>query len=98
MYELVASQTFDAWIRKLRDREAKARIQSRIRRLSLGNPGQMRALKNAICEMKIDYGPGYRVYYTFKGSTLVLLLCGGGKSTQTEDIKLATRILADWEK
>ncbi len=58
----------------------------------------MRALKNAICEMKIDYGPGYRVYYTFKGSTLVLLLCGGDKSTQTEDIKLATRILADWEK
>ena len=98
MYELITSQTFDTWIRKLRDREAKARIQARIRRLSLGNAGQMRALKNGICEMKIDYGPGYRVYYTFKGTMLVLLLCGGDKSTQNEDIKMATRISSDWEK
>ena len=98
MYDLVASETFDAWLRALRDREARARIQARVRRLSLGNAGQYRALKNSINELKINYGPGYRVYYTFKGKTLVLLLCGGDKSTQAEDIKLAIRLATQWER
>ncbi len=97
MHEILKSSTFDLWLRNLRDRDAKARIEVRIRRLSLGNPGQFRALKNGIHELKIDYGPGYRIYYTFKGKTLILLLCGGDKSTQNKDIKLATEIAECWE-
>ena len=97
MYEILKSSTFDAWLRALRDREAKARIEVRVRRLALGNAGQSRPLKNGIVELKIDYGPGYRVYYTFKGKTLILLLCGGDKSTQRKDINLATEISSCWE-
>lgn len=98
MLEILKSSTFDAWLRRLRDRDAKARIEVRIRRLSLGNPGQSRSLAGGINELKIDYGPGYRVYYTFKGKTLILLLCGGDKSTQSKDIRLATKIAACWEE
>jgi putative addiction module killer protein len=98
MLEIIKSDTFDAWLRSLRDRQAKARIEVRIRRLSLDNPGQFRSLKNGINELKIDYGPGYRVYYNFRNQTLVLLLCGGDKSTQDQDIKTALRILKQWEK
>jgi len=97
MFEIIKSDTFDSWLRSLRDRQAKARIEVRIRRLSLDNPGQYRSLKNGINELKIDYGPGYRVYYTFRNQTLVLLLCGGDKSTQDQDIKTALRILKQWE-
>ena len=97
MLEIIKSETFDAWLRGLRDRQAKARIEVRIRRLSLENPGQYRSLKGGVCEMKVDYGPGYRVYYTYRNQTLVLLLCGGDKSTQDQDIKVALRILKQWE-
>ena len=97
MFEIIKSDTFDAWLRSLRDRQAKARIEVRIRRLSLDNPGQYRSLKNGINELKTDYGPGYRVYYTFRNQTLVLLLCGGDKSTQDQDIKTALRILKQLE-
>ena len=97
MYEILKSSTFDSWLRGLRDRDAKAKVEVRIRRLSLGNPGQSRSLKDGINELKIDYGPGYRVYYTFKGKTLILLLCGGDKSSQSKDIRIATEIAAAWE-
>ena len=97
MFEIIKSDTFDSWLRSLRDRQAKVRIEVRIRRLSLDNPGQYRSLKNGINELKLDYGPGYRVYYTFRNQTLVLLLCGGDKSTQDQDIKTALRILKEWE-
>ena len=98
MLEIIKSGTFDAWLRSLRDRQARARIEVRIRRLSLGNAGQSRALKDGLLELKVDHGPGYRVYYTFKNQTLVLLLCGGDKSTQQDDIKLATRIAKQWDE
>ena len=97
MLEIIKSGTFDTWLRGLRDRQARARIEVRIRRLSLENPGQHRALKGGICELKVDYGPGYRVYYTYRNQTLVLLLCGGNKSTQDQDIKLAQNIAKQWE-
>ena len=97
MLEILKSGTFDTWLRGLRDRQARARIEVRIRRLSLENPGQHRALKGGICELKVDYGPGYRVYYTYRNQTLVLLLCGGNKSTQDQDIKLAQNIARQWE-
>jgi putative addiction module killer protein len=69
----------------------------RIDRLSLGNPGQHRNLANGISEMKIDHGPGYRVYYTMRGSQLIVLLCGGDKTSQQEDIAKAIRIANAWE-
>lgn len=97
MLEILKSDTFDAWLRGLRDRQAKARIEVRIRRLSLGNPGHYRALKGGLHEMKIDHGPGYRVYYTYRNHVLVLLLCGGDKATQERDIRLAERIAKEWE-
>ena len=97
MLEIIKSSTFDTWLRSFRDRQAKARIEVHIRRLSLGNAGLSRALKDSLFELKVDYGPGYRVYYTFKNQTLVLLLCGGDKTTQQDDIKLASRIAKQWE-
>lgn len=97
MLEIIKSATFDAWLRGLRDRQAMARIEVRIRRLSLGNAGHFRALKDGLFELKVDHGPGYRVYYTFKNQVLVLLLCGGDKTTQQADIKLAARIAKQWD-
>ena len=94
MYEILKSSTFDAWLRGLRDRDAKARIEVRIRRLSLGNPGQFRSLKDGINELKIDHGPGYRVCYLQKGSEFILLLAGGDKSSQDRDIRQA-KVLAN---
>ena len=98
VYEVLKSSTFDAWLRALRDRSAKAKIEVRIRRLSLGNPGQFRALKNGINELKIDHGPGYRVYLSRQGPVLVLLLCGSDKSDQNREIEKAIGYLNDWKE
>ncbi|SRR5690349_13900967 len=95
--EIFKSEPFDKWLRGLPDREAKARIEVRIRRLSLGNPGQHRMLPGGICELKVDHGPGYRVYYIRRDLRLILLLCGGDKSTQQRDIDLARQIADAWE-
>ena len=89
MKVIKATEEFDKWERDLKDREAVARIRVRIRRLSLGNPGQVRSLKGGVSEMKIDFGPGYRVYYTERAHEIVILLCGGAKKSQREDIALA---------
>jgi len=80
---------FDTWFDALRDRQAQARIQARVRRLSMGNPGDCRHLTGGVSEMRVDYGPGYRVYYCQRGQTVVVLLCGGDKRTQQADIKQA---------
>lgn len=87
MIEVRKTQVFEEWFVSLRDRSARLRIQVRIDRLSFGNPGQHRVLTNGVCEMKIDVGPGYRVYYTRHGDAWVLLLCGGDKASQAADIK-----------
>jgi putative addiction module killer protein len=92
MVEVRSSAVFDAWFDALRDRQAQARITVRIRRLQEGNPGQHRVLKSGVVEMKIDFGPGYRVYFTQRGAELVLLLAGGDKSTQQHDVQLALRL------
>jgi len=76
----------------LKDRRAVARIRIRIDRLTLGNPGQIRNLKAGVVEMKIDFGPGYRVYYTERNGEIVILLCGGTKKGQAADIALAERM------
>ena len=77
------------WINSLNDRAGRARIQVRIDRLVHGNPGRHRALTDGICELKVDFGPGYRVYYTERAGVVVVLLVGGDKSSQQKDIKTA---------
>lgn len=83
------------WFDRVRDQQARARIDVRVRRLGMGNPGQHRVLTGGVVEMKIDYGPGYRVYYTSRGSELILLLIGGDKSSQHEDIQAALRMVKE---
>jgi len=80
------------WLTELRDQKAIARIQIRIDRLALGNPGDVRPVGSGISEMRIDYGPGYRIYFSQRGSEIVILLCGGDKTTQTSDIEKAKRV------
>jgi putative addiction module killer protein len=76
----------------LRDREARARITARIRRLSLGNPGDVKPAGGGVSEMRVDYGPGYRVYFVMRGDIVIILLCGGDKRTQDRDIKRALEL------
>jgi putative addiction module killer protein len=97
MFELISTRTFDAWIETLRDRQARQRIAARLTRLQAGNPGDVKALGEGISELRIDYGPGYRIYFTRRGPLIVLLLCGGDKSTQAKDIKKAIAAAKDWK-
>lgn len=80
------------WINALKDRAARARIQVRVDRLAHGNPGQHRHLTHGISELKVDVGPGYRVYYTRRGEELIILLVGGDKASQPQDIALAQKL------
>ena len=96
MVELIKSDTFDRWLRDLRDIRAAARIQVRLDRMAAGNPGDVKAVGDGVSEMRIDYGPGYRVYFTRQGALIVVLLCGGDKSTQAKDISLAKTIARQW--
>lgn len=98
MIELIKTDLFDRWLVGLRDRQARARIAARIRRLSLGNPGDVKPVGEGLSEMRIDYGPGYRVYFMQRGPLVVLLLCGGDKSSQERDIALAKTIAAQWKE
>lgn len=77
MVEMIQSNAFNQWLAGLRDSNAKARIQIRLRRLSLGNPGDVKPVGDGISELRIDYGPGYRVYYMKRGPIVIVLLCGG---------------------
>lgn len=97
MIELIKSATFDRWLLELRDMQAKARIEKRLRRMSLGNPGDVKSVGEGVSEMRIDYGPGYRVYFTRRGLLVVVLLCGGDKSTQDKDIARAHAMAAQWK-
>jgi putative addiction module killer protein len=85
---------FSGWLRDLRDIRARAKVISRIERLSLGNPGDVAPVGDGVSEMRIHYGPGYRVYYVQRGEEIVVLLCGGDKSSQGSDIR-AAKILAN---
>ncbi|MGB6488768.1 MAG: type II toxin-antitoxin system RelE/ParE family toxin [Steroidobacteraceae bacterium] len=97
MLEVLKSATFETWLTGLRDRQAQARINARIRRLSLGNLGDVKPVGSGVSELRIDYGPGYRVYYAQRGKALVLILCGGDKRTQDADIKRAIKLAKDWK-
>ncbi len=92
MFEIRKTDTFAKWIDSLRDIEARARVLVRIERLSLGNPGDVRPVGKGVSEIRIDYGSGYRVYYKKVGQTIIVLLAGGDKRTQTKDIKTAQRL------
>jgi putative addiction module killer protein len=96
MLEIVTSNVFDAWLSGLRDRQARVRIIARIERLGLGNPGDVKPVGAGISEMRLNYGPGYRVYYQRHGEVLIVLLAGGEKSTQAADIAKAKEIAAQW--
>lgn len=95
MVEVIGSATFDRWLRGLDDRRAAARVLVRIDRLALGNRGDARPVGGALSELRIDHGPGYRVYHLQDASQLILL-CGGDKSSQSRDIVRAHRIANEW--
>jgi len=90
--EIRQTETYANWFDSLRDRKARARIDVRIRRLSLGNPGDVRPIGSGVSELWIDYGPGYRVYFVQRGPMLIILLAGGDKLTQERDIKRALEL------
>ena len=97
MVEIIQSETFKHWRANLKDRQALARVNARIRRLSEGNPGDVKPVGEGISELRIDHGPGYRVYFMQRGPVVIILLVGGDKRTQDADIKRALKIAKDWK-
>jgi putative addiction module killer protein len=97
MNEIRQTTVFADWMAKLRDVRARAKIAARIDRLALGNPGDVEPVGEGISELRIHYGPGYRVYFTRRGPDLIVLLCGGDKSTQAKDIATAKALAAKLE-
>jgi len=92
MIEIRQTEGYFQWFKSLNDREARGRIDARIRRMSLGNLGDVKPVGEGVSELRIDYGPGYRVYFAQRGQTLVVLLAGGDKKTQDRDIKKALEL------
>ena len=92
MFEIRKSADFAAWLDGLRDVRGRARVQARIERLAAGNPGDVKPVGQGVSELRIDFGPGYRVYFVRKGQTIIVLLAGGDKATQAADIKTALRL------
>jgi putative addiction module killer protein len=98
MFLIEKTTTFDRWLRRLKDPTAKARILVQIKKVETGNLGASKPLGGGLSELKVDYGPGYRLYYCRKGKVVIWLLCGGDKRTQSRDIKKARTILDELEK
>jgi putative addiction module killer protein len=95
MIEIRQTETYYQWFSNLRDHQAKARIDIRVRRLSMGNPGDVKPVGKGVSELRIDYGQGYRVYFIQRGETLIILLAAGDKQTQERDIKTALNLAQD---
>lgn len=93
MIEIRKTETFGKWIDGLSDIRARARILVRVDRLAQGNPGDVKSVGGGVSEMRIDYGPGYRVYFTKQGNTIIVLLAGGDKRSQSKDIKTAKHLI-----
>jgi putative addiction module killer protein len=91
--ELVETEEFSGWLSNLRDSKARTRVQTRLDRLALGNPGDVKSVGPGVSEMRIDYGPGYRVYFCRRGKLVIVLLAGGDKRTQKKDIARAIALL-----
>jgi putative addiction module killer protein len=92
MIEVRQTEEYSEWFANLRDIQARARINARIRRLSLGNPGDVKPVGEGVSELRVDYGPGYRVYFLQRGREVVILLAGGDKRTQQKDIQTALEL------
>jgi putative addiction module killer protein len=92
MIEVRQTDEFRTWLRRLKDDNAVARIVARIRRMELGNPGDTKSVGAGLMEMRVDCGPGYRIYYVQRGAAIVILLCAGDKRTQQQDIKRAREL------
>ena len=90
--EVRQTEQFSEWLNRLKDAGAAARITVRIRRIEMGNPGDSKSVGRNVREMRIDYGPGYRIYYVQRGAQILILLSGGDKRTQRQDIKLAQQL------
>lgn len=95
MIDVQKTDEFNDWLEGLRDARAKAKILTRIDRLALGNPGDVKPIGDGLSEMRIHYGPGYRVYYKQIGNTLIIILCGGDKAKQDQDIAIAKQLAAE---
>jgi len=93
---IIRSDAYNDWLKNLRDERIKARIYARVDRLENGNPGDVKSVGDGISEMRIHYGPGYRVYYKDTGKEIIILLCGGDKSTQQADIAAAKKIAVQY--
>ena len=98
MFEILQSETFVRWCAGLKDRMALARINARISRLADGNPGDTKLLRDGVSELRIDHGPGYRVYCTRRGPVVLVLLVGGDKRTQDADIERAIAMAKEWKE
>jgi putative addiction module killer protein len=96
--QIIRTVEYASWNRSLRDDRAKAKIALRVDRLALGNPGDVKPVGGGVSEMRIDYGPGYRVYYGQRGNEVILLLCGGTKNEQSKDIEQAKALFEKWKK
>lgn len=94
MIEVRQTERFAKWFGRLRDRSARARIQARIDRARFGNLGDVKSVGSGVSEMRIDVGPGYRLYFARRGDQLIVLLCGGDKSSQQQDIREAVMLAA----
>jgi len=95
MFEIRKTETFSKWLDGLDDIRARARVLVRIERLAAGNPGDVKPVGEGVSELRIDYGPGYRVYYKGQGRSVVILLAGGDKRTQSRNIKTALRLASN---
>ena len=97
MIEVRQTKTFENWFKRLRDRKAKARVQARIDRMEIGNFGDVASVGEGVSELRIHYGPGYRVYFVQRGQVVVILLSGGDKSSQNSDVRKAKELAKQLE-
>jgi putative addiction module killer protein len=98
MIELKQTETFRKWRAKLKDDRARALIASRLDRLAFGNAGDVKPVGQGVSELRLDYGPGYRIYFQLRRNIIIVLLCGGDKRTQDRDIKTAKRLAVEWSE
>ena len=97
-FQLIESESFRRWFDRLRDPEAVARIDARLTRVTVGNLGEVRNLGSGLLEMRIHYGPGYRIYFIREGRSVIMLISGGDKSTQQSDIARARALAEEWRQ